>query len=231
MKKTSWKKWTALFAAGLTAAALTGCGPWGGSNDDCSCDISPSFATESKPVIYLYPESQTDVTVTLDYAGTLTTTYPAYNSGWEVTAFPDGTLINHADGQEYSYLFWEGDSPANYDLSEGWCVPGDETAAFLQETLAEIGLTPREYNEFIVYWLPLMENNPYNLITFQGDAYTDGAKLSITPEPDSLLRVFMAWMPLDEPVEIEPPETQPFEREGFTVVEWGGAEIGKENVR
>ena len=116
MKKTSWKKWTALFAAGLTAAALTGCGPWGGSNDDCSCDISPSFATESKPVIYLYPESQTDVTVTLDYAGTLTTTYPAYHSGWEVTAFPDGTLINHADGKEYSYLFWEGDRDAGYDL-------------------------------------------------------------------------------------------------------------------
>ena len=228
MKKTSWKKWTALFAAGLTAAALTGCGPWGigddNSNGSCNAPLS-SETNDAKPVIYLYPESQTDVTVTLDYAGTLTTTYPAYNGGWEVTAFPDGTLINHAGGKEYSYLFWEGDRDAGYDLSEGWCVPGNETAEFLQETLAEIGLTPREYNEFIVYWLPLMEDNPYNLITFQGDAYTDGAKLSITPKPDSLLRVFMAWMPLDEPVEIEPPETQPFEREGFTVVEWGGAEL------
>ena len=95
----------------------------------------------------------------------------------------------------------------------------------MQETLAEIGLTPREYNEFIVYWLPLMEDNPYNLITFQGDAYTDGAKLSITPKPDSLLRVFMAWMPLEEPMEIDAPEIKPFERNGFTVVEWGGAEI------
>ena len=227
MKKTSWKKLAALFAAGLTAAALTGCDEdfWGWD------DLIDDTATASKPVIYLYPETAMEVSVGLDFDGTLTTTYPAYRDGWTVTAFPDGTLINHADGQEYSYLFWEGDSPANYDLSEGWCVPGDETAEFLQETLAEIGLTPREYNEFIVYWLPLMEDNPYNLITFQGDAYTDGAKLSITPEPDSLLRIFMAWMPLDEPVEIEPPETQPFEREGFTVVEWGGAEIGKENVR
>ena len=41
----------------------------------------------------------------------------------------------------------------------------------------------------------------------------------------------MAWMPLEEPVEIDAPAIQPFEREGFTVVEWGGAEIGKENVR
>ena len=203
----------------LAAGILTGC-----VNDAES-------AKSAKPVIYLYPETAIEVSVELDFDGTLTTTYPAYRDVWKVTASPDGTLINHADGQEYSYLFWEGDSPANYDLTEGWCIPGDETAEFLQKTLAEIGLTPREYNEFIVYWLPLMENNPYNLITFQGNAYTDGAKLSITPEPDSLLRVFMAWMPLDEPVEIEPPETQPFEREGFTVVEWGGAEIGKENVR
>ena len=228
MKKTSWKKWTALFAAGLTAAALTGCGPWGigddNSNGSCNAPLS-SETNDAKPVIYLYPESQTDVTVTLDYAGTLTTTYPAYNGGWEVTAFPDGTLINHADEKEYSYLFWEGDRDAGYDLSEGWCVPGNETAEFLQETLAEIGLTPREYNEFIVYWLPLMENNPYNLITFQGDAYTDGAKLSITPKPDSLLRVFMAWMPLEEPMEIDAPEIKPFERNGFTVVEWGGVKL------
>ena len=228
MKKTSWKNLAALFAAGLTAAALTGCGPWGigddNSNGSCNAPLS-SETNDAKPVIYLYPESQTDVTVTLDYAGTLTTTYPAYRDVWKVTASPDGTLINHADGREYSYLFWEGDSPANYDLSEGWCVPGNETAEFLQETLAEIGLTPREYNEFIVYWLPLMEDNPYNLITFQGDAYTDGAKLSITPKPDSLLRVFMAWMPLEEPMEIDAPEIKPFERNGFTVVEWGGAEI------
>ena len=32
--------------------------------------------TESKPVIYLYPESETDVTVRLEYKGRLTCTYP-----------------------------------------------------------------------------------------------------------------------------------------------------------
>ena len=149
----------------LTAGILTG------------CTEPQDERLSAKPVIYLYPETTMEVSVGLDFDGTLTTTYPAYKGGWEVTAFPDGTLINRADGKEYSYLFWEGNSSADYDLSEGWCVPGEETAAFLQETLAEIGLTPREYNEFIVYWLPLMEDNPYNLITFQGDAYTDGAKL------------------------------------------------------
>ena len=72
-----------------------------------------------------------------------------------------------------------------------------------------------------------MQENPYNLITFQTDAYTDSAVLHITPEPDSILRVFMAYQALKEPVEIEKPALEGFERVGFTVVEWGGTEITK----
>lgn len=178
----------------------------------------------AKPVIYLYPEEQTEVSVTLDYDGELTATYPAYENGWQVTALPDGTLLDK-DGNEYSYLFWEGVSDTEYDFSQGFCVAGEDTADFLRETLAAIGLTPREYNEFIVYWLPQMQENPYNLISFQTGRYTDAACLSIDPVPDSLLRVFMAWQPLDAPCEIEPQIFAPFQREGFTVVEWGGTKV------
>ena len=95
---------------------------------------------------------------------------------------------------------------------------------FSPRKLAEIGLTPREYNEFIVYWLPKMQDNPYNLISFQSEAYTDAAKLDIDPTPDSVLRVFMAWKPLGRPQNIEPQTFASFERNGFTVVEWGGCE-------
>ncbi|MBE5785043.1 MAG: hypothetical protein E7330_04510 [Clostridiales bacterium] len=179
----------------------------------------------AKPVIYLYPEEETDVTVTLDYAGELTTTYPAYREGWNVTAMPDGTLINKADGREYSYLFWEGVSETEYDMSAGYVVKGSDTAAFLQAALSRMGLLPREYNEFIVYWLPQMEHNPYNLITFQQECYTESAKLTVTPEPDSVLRVFMAYQALDAWVEVETPILRGFERSGFTLVEWGGAEV------
>lgn len=91
--------------------------------------------------------------------------------------------------------------------------------------MAQLGLTRREANEFTVYWLPRMEGNPYNLITFQQEAYTESAKLTVTPTPDSVLRVFMTWKPLDKPVDI-PAQTLPtFDRSGFTVVEWGGAEV------
>lgn len=181
--------------------------------------------TAAKPVIYLYPQQTTDVQVRLDFAGQLTCTYPTYQDGWQVTASPDGTLVNRADGRTYSYLFWEGIDRTEYDFSRGFVVAGKDTAAFLQEKLAFLGLMPREYNEFIVYWLPHMQDNAYNLITFQGERYTSQAKLTIEPKPDSLLRVFMAYKPLVKRVEIEESVLKPFVREGFAVVEWGGARI------
>ena len=179
---------------------------------------------DAKPVIYLYPEHETEVTVKLNYSGILTTTYPEYTGGWTVTAQPDGTLTD-GDGKIYSYLFWEGKADTEYDFSKGFCVAGDDTAEFLESALDKLGLTRREANEFIVYWLPRMQDNAYNLISFQGDCYTESAVLNITPQPDSVLRVFMAWKCVNEPVDIETQNFDGFQRNGFTVVEWGGSEV------
>lgn len=176
-----------------------------------------------KPVIYLYPEEETTVTVKLSYKGKLICTYPEYKEGWTVKAYPDGKLINLDDGKEYSYLFWEGIQDTEYDFDKGFVVKGEDTKDFLQEKLSYMGLLPKEYNEFIVYWLPLMQDNPYNLITFQTDKYFESAELEISPAPDSILRVFMAYKPLDKAIDIEEQELSPFERKGFTVIEWGGS--------
>ena len=187
-------------------------------------DWQPDPFVAYKPVIYLYPEAQTDVSVTLDLDGKLTCTYPAYENGWHVTAAPDGTLTD-AEGQSYNYLYWEGETDAQYDFSKGFCVRGEDTAAFLEDALAKLGLTRREANEFIVFWLPMMEQNPYNVITFQTDAYTDAARLQVSPSPDTVIRVFMAWKAADTYTALPPqPLTAP-DRRGFTVVEWGGSEI------
>lgn len=187
-------------------------------------DFQPDPNACYKPVIYLYPPEETQVSVTLAPEGGLTCTYPKYDGGWTVTAAPDGTLTD-ARGQTYNYLYWEGQTYARYDMTQGFCVKGEDTAAFLEEALAKLGLTRKEANEFIVYWLPLMEGSPYNLISFQQEAYTDAAKLEISPAPDTLIRVFMTWQGSQEYVELpEQPLTAP-EREGFTVVEWGGTQL------
>ena len=202
-------------ALALLAGLLAGCGK--------TAPIQGEPVTR-KPVIYLYPEEETQVTVNLDFDGKLTSTYPAYGDGWTVTARPDGTLTDE-NGREYYCLFWEGVSPREYDFSAGFCVAGADTAAFLEDALARLGLTRREANEFLIYWLPQMEGNPYNLISFQGAAYTDGARLDIDPAPDTLIRVFMVWKRLDRPEQIAPQELKAVERTGFTVVEWGGTEV------
>ena len=177
-----------------------------------------------KPVIYLYPEETTDVSVELTLNGALTCTYPTYNNGWKVTASPDGTLTDE-NGQTYNYLYWEGETFAQYDFSKGFCVKGEDTAEFLEYALAELGLTRREANEFIVFWLPMMQENEYNVISFQTEAYTNSARLEVTPLPHSIIRVFMAYKASDEYVDIEAQELTAPKREGFTVVEWGGTEV------
>ena len=135
-----------------------------------ACDPIGPVAPE-KPVIYLYPTEDTVCSVRVNINGKLTCTYPTYDNGWTVTAAPDGTLTDEK-GQTYNYLYWEGEGNEQYDLSQGFCVAGADTAAFLEDALAQLGLTRKEANEFIVYWLPQMEDNAYNLITFQQEAYT-----------------------------------------------------------
>ena len=177
-----------------------------------------------KPVIYLYPESTADVEVLLDYKGELTCVYPEYNGKWCVTAEPDGTLTDE-NGIEYNYLYWEGIGGIEFDFSEGFCVSGNDTAKFLEDALSKLGLTRREANEFIVYWLPQMQENEYNLISFQFDNYEEAAQLTVSPNPDTEIRVFMAWKALEERTEIEPQKLTSPERTGFTLVEWGGSKV------
>ncbi len=186
-------------------------------------DLLGYGAVADKPILYLYPEEETAVEVALTVDGALSCTYPAYDDGWRVTASPDGTLTDDA-GREYYALYWEADLDADFDFTEGYCVAGEETADFLAEILPKLGLSAREVNEFIVYWLPKMQENAYNLIAFQNEAYTNAAQLDIVPAPDTVIRVFMAWKALDRAVEItEPVLPATPARDGFTAIEWGGA--------
>ena len=123
-------------------------------------------------------------------------------------------------------IFTEGFSLTKKEKKAVEALPAEEQAAakakFLEEALEKLGLNRREANEFIVYWLPRMEQNPYNIIAFQTDVYTEAARLEVNPKPDTLIRVFMAWQKSDDYVELEEQELWAPERKGFTVVEWGG---------
>lgn len=181
-----------------------------------------------KPIIYLYPEQTTNVTVVLGYPQNATHTYPKYNEPWQVQAKPDGTLTDLKTGRHYYALYWEGkDTVSMPNPKEGFVVAGKDTISFLEEKLEQLGLTEREAEEFIVYWLPKLESAKYNFIRFQTLAEQNKyMPLDITPQPKTLIRVMMEYKNLDKPIQIKEqvlsPKTQ---RDGFTVVEWGGTEI------
>lgn len=207
---------------------------WNKTGNSATCGLPCTKAFETvvgmgKPVIYLYPTKEQDVVVKLDVDGQILTTYPKYDDkihGWKVHAKPDGSLTDLRDKREYSYIYWDGQTK-NFKPSfdEGFVVKGEDTRAFLQDTLSKMGMTSREYNDMIVYWLPYMEHHKYNVINFARDSYTNIAKLNVEPKPDSILRVFMAFKKIDQPIKVKPQKIEKFARKGFSVVEWGGTEI------
>ena len=180
---------------------------------------------KEKPAIYLYPTKTMDIKVKVELTeGRFTYTDPKGDGEWIVTAYPDGTLRDKASGKTYDYIFWESDDNTEYDWSEGYVVAGHDAESFLRRTLPRMGLNEKESAEFISYWLPRLKNNRYNLVTFQTDCYTDAAKLYVQPKADSVLRIFMVFRSINKPIKIKEPTITPFERRGFTVVEWGGEE-------
>ena len=182
---------------------------------------------DEKPIIYLYPTETTNVSVRLGYPDKLAVSYPAYNDGWELIAEADGSLTDLNTGREFYGLYWEGEKSDFEMTSEGFVVESSEAAEFLEEKLAILGLNEREANEFIVYWLPRMQQNQYNYVRFASlDEIESYMPLSITPTPDTVIRVMMILKPLDAWQPVSPQQFMPApKRSGFTVVEWGGTEV------
>lgn len=179
-----------------------------------------------KPIIYLYPTETTDIRVELGNPDFITTSYPRYRDGWQVLAEPSGKLVDYQTGREFYALYWEGkNSPATVE-KDGFIVKGSDSAAFLESKLAILGLNEREAEEFIVYWLPKMEHNEYNYIRFVPTSEIEAyMPLSITPKPDTTIRIYMAFKALDRPISITEQTLNKITRSGYTAVEWGGTEI------
>jgi len=179
-----------------------------------------------KPIIYFYPEQETTISVQLGHADDLTTTYPTYQNGWNMIARSDGTLMDPTTGREYYALFWEGKNHPATMHSTGFVVKGEDTQSFLEEKLSMLGLSEREANEFIIYWLPRLENNPYNYLYFESmEEIHSYMPLTVTPNPDTVIRVQMDYKPLEHSISVEEQKLVTPERDGFTVVEWGGSII------
>lgn len=187
---------------------------------DCPSDVA------YKPIIYLYPENDTNVTVKLKNEKNLITTYPKYTNEWNVFASRSGKLIDNSTGRELYGLYWEGNNYNSKVTDEGFVVAGDKTINFLEEKLSILGLNEREADEFIIYWLPKLEQNKYNYIRFASmEEINNYMPLDIEPIPDTIIRIMMEYKPLTEEITINEQKLLTPTREGFIVIEWGGSMI------
>lgn len=179
-----------------------------------------------KPIIYLYPKETTEISINLGKTENITCSYPEYKNGWNVIANPDGTLIDTNTGRKLYSLYWEGIQSEPINFEEGFVVAGKDSIQFLEEKLAILGLTEIEAEEFIVYWLPKLQENEYNYIRFATmDEINKNMPLEFSVEPDTIIRVLMQYKALDNYIEVNEQKLETPERTGFVAVEWGGTEI------
>jgi hypothetical protein len=195
--------------------------------------VSPSRTVIEKPAIYLYPTKEETIEVKLDFKGILGATYPVYNktNGWIVHAKPNGELKNYFDYRTYNYLFWEGDytfSKEHNSYKDGFLIAKKNIVSTLQNKLAIIGLNNTEINDFVVYWLPVLNKSEYCFIHFFiNDNIDNCAFLYVKPKPDSEIRIYMEFKAVDKSFTFIEQTLPSIKRTGFTLVEWGG---GKTNT-
>ena len=192
-----------------------------------------------KPVVYLYSEDELSCSIRYNFHVDLTFSYPDYAEGWNVTVKKNGLIEDQNTGQEFPYLFWEGEtSSLSYQVEEnvleGFLIRTDTAISFLENTLAQYGLNQREKTDFITFWAPSLMEEDYALVQFivDEDYAVNIAFSEVNPKPNAALSLFMYYTPLlnsKVPFKVENPEIIPFSRSGFTFVEWGGAEIPQIN--
>ncbi|PIV50712.1 hypothetical protein COZ73_02890 [Candidatus Falkowbacteria bacterium CG_4_8_14_3_um_filter_36_11] len=176
-----------------------------------------------KPVIYLYPKETIKIAVKVEPKGGLNYSTPNYKNGWFVQADSEGNIIELSSGENYPYLFWEGRGAIYEQPKNGFVVQRENVHDFLVEKLAKLGLNQKEINDFLEFWESKMKDSPFYFVTFLGNREMNQiAPLIIEPKPDTVIRILMDFTPLNSPIDVKEYEIITPQRNGFTVVEWGG---------
>jgi len=182
-----------------------------------------------KPVIYLYPKEKTDVELSINFEGKILTTFPKLEKSWKVTAYENGQIFDKKTNRYYTSLFWDGEitfPASHYQYKTGFVVEKEKLTSFLIEKLELMGLNTAETNDFIQYWLPILEKNKYTFIHFLvNDAYDVFSTNNVNPKPDTSIRIMMEFFEVEEAISIAPQQLTSTKRNGFTLVEWGGSNV------
>ena len=175
-----------------------------------------------KPVIYLYPEKETQIKVQVD--AKITKSEPTYPiKGWNVIAKPNGELTYQ--NQSYPYLFWEGLGNGIYPnyKNKGTVVAQKDLISTLYKQLSQLGLNQKESADFMEFWQSKLPTTPYVRLTWLTTQDMNIlAPLYVSPKPDTQIRIFLEFEGLEKQISLIPQKLSAPKRHGFTLIEWGG---------
>ncbi|MBI2665050.1 hypothetical protein HYX12_00320 [Candidatus Woesearchaeota archaeon] len=171
-----------------------------------------------KPALYLYPISDSNISVELNINGKLTHSIPEYGTGWSIFVTREGR-INH----KYGYLFYEAELESLELSPQGWIVQYGELETWMDEILPQLGLNRQEQDNFKDYWLNnLPPTNYYEIRLLTDNFVNQNLGLKITPMPETIIRIHFYFKPQEKSSPLREPVLQLKSRKGFTAVEWGG---------
>lgn len=186
----------------------------------------------SVPAIWLYPEVECDVDVSLTFhgGGFLIVSTPPYQDKWRIHVDPSIPFARYKERygfQSYfEFLDYDGIREGPYQFSQGWCVPQNEFMSWLQENLLKLGFTDNEIGSVVYYYGRMLMDNKYPgkylYIWPQNSQIVDkSVSLTISPTPDSVYRIWFYLQFSDTPKQPEIPNLDLVVRKGFTVTEVG----------
>lgn len=187
-------------------------------SDTVSEDVSDVILIK-KPNIYLYPNREMDICVNIFFpkGGKVVKSIPEYGDRWCVNIDSNGKI----DGK-YDYLFYESEQPNLFQHKKGWCVKQEDLKTFFKQNMQLYNFSENEINDFLEYWIPLMNKSEYYNIYPQTKEIIEKTNiLKISIKSDYLFRLFYSIEESKRFNKIINPEIKPIIRKGFYVVEWG----------
>lgn len=203
----------------IFAFSFQSCSPEDSEDDERT--ICDTCAMVYKPNIYIYPEQEVQLLVSLSFpkGGAVTLSIPEYNGGWDVTVDTLGKIDN-----EYGYLFYESEQPDVWQMQDGWCIERENLQVFFENNLSSYGFSGREITDFTEYWIPRFQDSEYYTVFPQTETLINSViELSFSETPDNILRLFYVVSESDEDIsdQLNKPSIASFNREGYFVTEWG----------
>jgi hypothetical protein len=183
------------------------------------------YITGTSPVLYLYPEKPTQVTV--QTTAPLTYTDPStIRNTWSVLAHPDGSITSsNTHDRPYIYYEYNHHEVAVSTPEEGFIVEKKNWEKKVHSLATTLQLTEAEttslVSEIQTVISSFSEANYLKLSIANQKEINQKLPLTISPIPNKIYRIHFAITPLKTNKIIKEQPIEPITRKGFTVVELG----------